>query len=473
MSPNLTLLIVALGTAGLFFLDRDSTDRPSKALWLPVIWLLINGSRPLSVWFDMSSSGALGVESAGSLPSTSLLDQLVASVLMVLGVVIVARRGREVGFLLKASWPITIYFLYCFTSVLWSDFADWGLKRWIRAVGELVMVLIPVTESQLIPGMKHLFSRVGFILLPASVLLIKYFPNLGRGYDDWGLQVNVGVTTNKNLLGAVAFILTLGALWQILLLIWNPNAPNRKRHLLAQGILLCFGIEVLILAHSATAGACFVLGAALMVVTTSLQLFKKPAAMHALVLCLLLSGGAVYLMGGSGEVVKAMGRKSDLTGRTRVWQVVVPMAPNVMLGAGFETFWLGERAAHVRTTFNSFINEAHNGYIEVYLNLGLIGVGLIALILIQGYIGAVSALRYDRPFVSLLLTYILTAAIYNATEAGYRMLSPIWFFLLLAVVSAKAVIRRYKLAAQPQRKPHGADLGFGPPARNSQLARTT
>ena len=30
---------------------------------------------------------------------------------------------------------------------------------------------------------RRLFSRVGFVLLPVSVLLIKYYPYLGRAYS--------------------------------------------------------------------------------------------------------------------------------------------------------------------------------------------------------------------------------------------------------------------------------------------------
>jgi hypothetical protein len=38
----------------------------------------------------------------------------------------------------------------------------------------------------------------------------------------------------------------------------------------------------------------------------------------------------------------------------------------------------------------------------------------------------------------LLLAYVLTAAIYSITEAGFRMLDTIWIFLLLAVVAASS-----------------------------------
>ena len=49
MNPSLASLICACGIAGLFYLDRDNSIRTSKALWLPVIWIWIIGSRPVSV----------------------------------------------------------------------------------------------------------------------------------------------------------------------------------------------------------------------------------------------------------------------------------------------------------------------------------------------------------------------------------------------------------------------------------------
>src|SRR5580704_2543018 len=53
MGFPLAFTIWALGTAGLFFLDRDKAVRNSPALWLPVIWLWIIGSRPPSEWIQI------------------------------------------------------------------------------------------------------------------------------------------------------------------------------------------------------------------------------------------------------------------------------------------------------------------------------------------------------------------------------------------------------------------------------------
>jgi O-antigen ligase len=80
--------------------------------------------------------------------------------------------------------------------------------------------------------------------------------------------------------------------------------------------------------------------------------------------------------------------------------------------------------------------SAHNGYIEVYLDLGWIGVCLIAMILVSGYRHAIKTFRRHPEVGSLLLAYVATCAFYSISEVGFRVLTPSWIFLLLAVVSA-------------------------------------
>jgi O-antigen ligase len=98
--------------------------------------------------------------------------------------------------------------------------------------------------------------------------------------------------------------------------------------------------------------------------------------------------------------------------------------------------------------------SAHNGYIEVYLDLGWVGLCFIAFILISGYRRAAKAFGRDPQFGSLILAYIATSALYSITEVGFRVLAPSWIFLLLAVVSASGVAaglfdRAPKILASP------------------------
>src|ERR1051326_4195101 len=125
MPPAIASLLFTIGIAGLFYLDREDASRPSKALWLPVIWLAINGSRPVSAWLEMSPPPTI----SGQLPTTSLLDQSVAGALMVLGAIVLIRRRWDAPALLRASWPILLYFSFALVSLAWSDFPGWGIKR--------------------------------------------------------------------------------------------------------------------------------------------------------------------------------------------------------------------------------------------------------------------------------------------------------------------------------------------------------
>ena len=80
------------------------------------------------------------------------------------------------------------------------------------------------------------------------------------------------------------------------------------------------------------------------------------------------------------------------------------------------------------------INEAHNGYLETYLNLGWIGVALLVLLVVSGYGDIVRSLRSDSD-ARIRLAFFVVAVIYNFTEAAFRSTCSIWFVFLLATTA--------------------------------------
>jgi len=362
----------------------------------------------------------------------SPVDRLVFACLLLAGLIVVLSRVRQVGSFLRANTPILLFFGYCAVSTLWSDYPDVAFKRWIKAVGDLVMVMVVLTDSQPAAALKRLIARVGFLLLPTSVLFIRYYPDLGRAYDQWTWKpVLVGVTTNKNTLGLTVLIFGLGAAWRFFEQFRTGDRQDRRRHLIAQGVLLAMALWLLVKAHSATSLACFLLASTLLAVTCLLAVGRKLAVVNLLVL-----GGvtvplfALFLDAGGGAI-QALGRDPTLTGRTEIWNLVLGMAEHPVFGTGFESFWLGDRLQKLWKVYYFPLNEAHNGYIELYLNLGWIGVVLLTVLFITGYRNALAALHRDRGAGGLRLAFIVVAAVYSLTEAGFRMLSPAWIFFLL------------------------------------------
>jgi len=161
---------------------------------------------------------------------------------------------------------------------------------------------------------------------------------------------------------------------------------------------------------------------------------------------IILAGGLAMLFGGASVVSNALGRGKGMSGRTEIWAAVISAAGNPIIGTGYESFWISPNAQKVWRSlllagwWDVGINEAHNGYLDIYLNLGCIGLFLIALILIGGYRRTIRAFQYDPEVASLMLAYIATLTFYSMTEAGFRELGYSWFFLLLAVVSANGVL---------------------------------
>ena len=155
--------------------------------------------------------------------------------------------------------------------------------------------------------------------------------------------MNNGVTLNKNSLGVIIFVLLLGAIWHFLTLLHRTKRRlNRGRHLLAQGTLLVLGVSLLITANSMTSIVCFVLGAGLMLATRMRFMRRHPAGVHVLVALLISDCTSVILLGGRASVAHALGRNANLA-RMDIWEAIIPMAPNPLVGAGFESFWLGTR----------------------------------------------------------------------------------------------------------------------------------
>jgi exopolysaccharide production protein ExoQ len=469
MSPSLATIVYVAGIVGLFFLNRDKSLRTSKALWLPVVYLWALGSRPVSVWLGQGDSGTSDVQLDGS-----PLDRAFFLILLIAATWVLVHRGRRVFTLLNTNWPILIYFLFCLSSILWSDFPGVAFKRWTKAILDVLMILIVITDEEPLAALSRLYSRTGFILIPLSVLFIKYYPDVGRGYDPWtGTQYNNGLTLNKNTLGVITCVLLLGAVWRFLALLRSDEIPrHRGRCLLAQGALLALGIPLLLTADSATSSVCFVVGTGLMLAMSLRFTGRNAAAVHALILLVAVAAGLVIFLGGGASAARALGRNPTLTGRTDIWAAVIPMAPNPLVGAGFESFWLSpsvqERLWHVFPGLP--LNEAHNGYIEVYLELGWVGLALIGLIFISGYRRSVMAFRRAPGFGGLLITYILVAMVYSVTEAGFRMLNPIWIFFLLGVIWASTIAAGVSVGTSKPLRP-SADRVPEVPARNALAMR--
>jgi O-antigen ligase len=194
-------------------------------------------------------------------------------------------------------------------------------------------------------------------------------------------------------------------------------------------------VWLIVKADSMTSLSCMGLAGAVMVMATTRWVTRRPAT-----ILLLVAGAAgvalfALFLDTGGSMLQSIGRNSTLTGRTQIWAAVLAQHINPVLGTGFESFWMGNRLQSVWSLSQVGIEEAHNGYLELYLNLGWAGLTLLGLLIVSGYRNALTLFQRDPAAGRLRVAFLTCGIIYSCTEAGFRMMSPVWIGFLLAVTA--------------------------------------
>jgi O-antigen ligase len=468
MPPAVASLIFALGGLGLFWLDRDPESRVSPALWIPITWLAIGGSRSVTLWMAGVNRVAI---SADQYLEGSPLDRNFLTVLILGALIVLFMRGERTKEILRRNWPLIVFVLYCAISAAWSDFPFVTLKRWTKALGNITMVLVVLTEIDPTAALKRLITRTAFILIPASVVLIKYYPEMGRYYDRWeGTAYYSGVSTDKNMLGCICLVLGLGMLWR-LVDAWRGQAPGRNGRLAAIGTVLAMDLWLFHTANSATSLACFMLGG-LLIVTLGWFRPGRPALAHLMIGSMLSIALVGFLFQDAFSIlVGSLGRNTTLTGRTDLWADLIQMNTKPWFGAGFESFFLGDRLEVLWSKYWWHPNEAHNGYLETYLTLGRVGISILLVVMLAGYRNVIDLYRRDSSAGSVRLAYLAIAPVYNITEAAFKVTNPVWILFLLAVTAVPDWAAQSEKAAGVEASPSTAPAGASArePERTAKL----
>jgi exopolysaccharide production protein ExoQ len=426
--------VALLGTLGFMFLlfRRDIRERPSVtgALWLPLVWLTLICSRPVSEWLHIFG---LPVSVPQSVEEGSPLDAFIFLALLVVGFCVLLKRQVNLAEIFRDNGWLIAFLVYCFISITWSDYPFISFKRWIKGLGHPIMALIVLTETDPEEAFTGLMKRCAYVIVPVSILFIKYYPQLGAYYDQWtGMAMYKGIAVHKNMLGADCMILGLFFFWY-LIQIWRLQQSRwRTRELwLAIGFLLMIS-WLFRKMHSATGAICLLAGV-MLIMLVRVRSVKRHIGTWLLTAATLIMA-AELAVGISGQLSETFGRGSSLSGRTVLWMRLLGLHTNPVFGTGFESFWLGERVDQLQGIFFFIPNEAHNGYLEIYLNLGLIGLLLLTGFMMVTFWRIRLDLFQNFEWGRYRLAYFGAVALYNLTEAGFRFLNPIWFvFYLIAM----------------------------------------
>jgi exopolysaccharide production protein ExoQ len=438
MATNIALLLSLVGWWYLIRHRRLEGEKIGLALAIALIWILIDLSRPVSLWFQ--SSWSVDSDQVASIEEGNPINRTIALALLVFGVLILLKRNVNIGEFISANQWLVCLYAFCLVSLIWSDMPFVVFKRWFRHLGAILFVLVLLTDRRGFRAVITVFRYVAYILLPASLVLIKYYPQLGRHYHGhFGELMLTGVTMSKNHLGALCMISALFLLVEI----HQQWISGNRRSFITRGDLCLFVVAIWLLhkSHSATALLAFIAGAVTYWALGLKQLRRaRTPWMFSLVLVftLIIPLGfyGVGLTGADstlGSFVDLTGHSETFWGRTVLWKDVIDMVSNPFLGFGYESFWLGERLEKLWELYWWKPTEAHNGFVGVYASLGLVGVTILIGVIIQSYRRLFRLFVQDNAdeYPRIGLAFLTAALLYNVTEYSFLGLTSMWLIILL------------------------------------------
>jgi O-antigen ligase len=372
----------------------------------------------------------------GNLESAIPLTAIMAVTLLVL----FKRRIEWQRWAACNGW-IVAFLAFAALSVLWSDYSEVAAKRWIRGCGTVLAVSLVLSERDPVVTIAAVLRRTALVFVPLSIALILFLPDRGVIHEAWqGTSYPVGMTTDKNSLGRYSMIVALVAIWSLMSRQRLGAAQRDRISIAMEAFLLGGSLYLLLISRSATALACFISGSVLLAAACLPAARRNPTQ---LVWGLVLFAGVAALLALLGtlsdiyaQVAAALGRDPTLTGRVYIWRDLLDLRTNPIVGVGYGSFWLGDRLAWFLEEHN--VASAHNGFLEVYLGMGITGVLLLVLILHSALRVTASSLVSDEAYGRLRLAFVVVFILYNMAEAATLLTSPMMFLLLLVAIRPPA-----------------------------------
>ena len=428
-------------------LVRDSRRRKtvSWAVWLPTIYLWIVGSRPLSLWLVGRSSlnGGLANNAEGS-----PIDQIFFFSLLIGSLVIATMRGVKWGELLSANFPLLLFYLYFALSISWAEDPMGSFKRLFKDFGMIFVIGLILSEKDPLEAIGAIYVRCACVLFPLSAVCIKWFPDVARIFTHNGEPEYTGVTTQKNTLGEIVMVFSLFMIWDYLE--HRPKKFRWNRLPWDRILLLLIGFWLLQMCQSKTALLCLLMATALTIRTGwfASKMFSRTLLFVALALPYILFF-AQQLEWLIAPLVEAVGRNMTFTGRTDIWKHIDANTVNPLIGYGYYNFWGGTGGLRINEIMNMTIPNAHDGYVDLYLDGGMIGLGLLFFFLVT-YGNRLIKLLQNSRFQRLRFAVLIAAIIYNCSESNWARLSTIWFTTVLALAYRPSIKSSLAKSVRPR-----------------------
>ncbi len=334
--------------------------------------------------------------------TSNVVNQIVYIFLFLSAILVIIQTPHSTSYFIQKEKFLTIFIVICLISAIWSDYSILSIKRSFQLLTTYITILNVILNARL--------SSMITVLKVVSILyiVITYYSGflipqaIDSEFGTWR-----GIEITKNLLGHSALMIFA------LTLFFHQETRNTKANIL-NIILSLLAAGMIFLSSSSTNIIALALVLTILVMLYFDKVFQPIgigriiSALSILFLTLLSIVTFIFSKEFLSQMTGLLGKDPSFTGRDLIWGYIWnEIQKKIFLGYGFGTYWIMGTSVIDRFVFNVGwkVNEAHNGYLEIMLQVGLIGIASFISLLIS-FIYRMIKVNY-KPAIIVLISILV------------------------------------------------------------------
>jgi exopolysaccharide production protein ExoQ len=339
-------------------------------------------------------------------------------------------------------------------STMWSQFPTETLPR---AIYLTVNVLFTFYLAARFPARRQmqLIMALGWIVVLSSIIAAVLFPQYGIDHQQEGaFGAWIGIFSHKNWCAIMVAFLLSGAFYL------RPSSPLSR---FSRIMFIALSLLVIAMSQSRTG---WLVTACLLFYVGVTNYLKRYKSKEVLFIALFFAGvmivGVALVVQNYTAMMLLMGKDPTLTGRTKIWTLVLhSISKQPLLGYGYRAFWHGleGESANLSLADQWIVPAAHNGFLDLWLGLGALGVGMAIYSMLQAIRNGITCIRGgSSPAAEWYISIIVLTVVANIAELTLMVPDDLaWIIYVLACAGLAQQAKRIRLGLH-----HGEqDLGPG------------
>ncbi len=427
---------------------RDSGAALDALVVCFIVWFL-NPFAPFLDDFDAVAQLTAAAAAAAPASAGAQFLQLSWAPIHATVICLALARWRDVADGLAMQRLLLVLLGLALVSAIWSVNPEVTLRRSIALAGSsLFGVYLAVVYDHI--KLLRLLARAFAIVIVASLVFAFVQPEIATSsvlHDgEWR-----GVFVNKNALGQM---MLLSCLVRSILIVADRRIV---RHL----PWLALSIALLLLSGAKTA---LIVGLALFATALFVRKFRVDRRSFSFAFWLTAVLGALALMIAGPSftlILTLLGKDPTLTGRTEIWSLVWnAVQPRLWIGYGYGAFWSNPDgpAGEIWDVLNWHVPNAHSGFLELWLGLGLVGVMLFAALVVSTMRDILrrSTMLSEAGAMWMICYPVMFHAYMLGESATLEQNAANWMLFCTVIAASRWRARRLAVVATPISATHGA-----------------